>query len=91
MTVQDANSTVRATAQHPIVLSLEVYMHQGALDAHACFRCGCVDTPRERSISQEASNAIERSCRSCGLPCALPLDQAAREGWLRVETQGVLS
>jgi len=76
---------VRASARHPIVLSLHVYRAQGAVDAHACFNCGCVDVPRPRSIREVASGAIERSCRSCGLPCALPLDQAVREGWLRVE------
>lgn len=78
-TAQVGDSTVHAA------LPLAAYLEHGRLGHHICLQCHRVGLPKPRSISEDASNAIERTCFACGKPCALPVAQAVQEGWLRVE------
>jgi predicted RNA-binding protein YlxR (DUF448 family) len=55
--------------------------------AYVCFACRAFDPPKDRSISEEASNSVERSCRWCGKPSAVTLERALDEKWLVVEAQ----
>lgn len=64
----------------PIVMSLRDYLD--ARDVHACVACGAVAEPIPRKLND--SEGRERRCVACSQESALPLDVAAREGWLRV-------
>ena len=64
----------------PILMSLRDYLD--SRDVHACIACGAVAEPMPRTARD--SEGRERRCAACSQESALPLDVAAREGWLRV-------
>lgn len=64
----------------PIVMSLRDYLDER--DTYACIACGTVAEPAPRNARD--SEGRERRCIACSQESALPLDVAAKEGWLRV-------
>lgn len=75
----------RQAQQAPITMKLDDYLEGGRLGHHACVQCRRVAKPRAMTAREDASNSMIRTCSLCGQPCAIPLDQAARERWLLVE------
>ncbi len=51
-------------------------------DFHACVSCGHLGEPRPLGL--HGLHGVERECAACGNHCAVPLGQAADEGWLLV-------
>lgn len=66
-----------------VALSLDAYLTHGRRGHYACVSCGEVTEPRPLS-SQDVASGRERRCGSCGQESAVTVDQAVREGWLRV-------
>lgn len=69
-----------------VTMSLASYLTFGRRDVHACVSCGHLGAPRPKTI--EAPSGIERQCAACRNYSAVPLGQAASEGWLTVVNDG---
>lgn len=65
-----------------ITMSLADYLSRGRRDSYACVQCGHVGEPRP--VGLNGVHGMERECSACRNYCALPLEQAVSEGWLRV-------
>lgn len=67
----------------PMLLSRDTLRVAVTRRAYACFSCGslCEVLPREEN---EGSSTVERRCASCRQECAVPVEQALAEGWVRV-------
>lgn len=71
-----------SVAEPRITRSLRVYLEQGRRGSFACFSCRSTCAPIAVGIAD--LSGAERRCGACGQQAAVPLEQAVREGWLRV-------
>lgn len=72
-----------------IIRSLRVYLEEGRRGYFACFACRATSAPARVCLSD--THGRERRCGACGQQCAVPLEQAVREGWLQViDSEGVV-
>lgn len=73
-----------AAAPPRIRLSLDGYLAAGRAAHRGCFACGAVTEPMPLGVNDDQC-AGERRCGHCNAAAAVELQQAVREGWLRVE------